>query len=259
MASHEIDYEILGEGVQFAEIVLDPAETVIAEAGAMVYMEDGITWEAKMGDGSTPSQSLMGKFFSAGKRMLAGESFFLTHFTNTVSVRKRVGFAGNIPGSIVGIDLSKIGGAITCQRDAFLCAAYGTQITVAFTKRLGSGFFGGEGFILQRAIGDGKFIIHAGGKIIKKQLNNERMRVDTGCLVAFTDGIDYDIAPAGNIGSMLFGGEGLFVTTLSGSGTILLQSTPASRMSATLLKNLPSGGGTGNKPIGNLGDIINKL
>ena len=259
MASHEIDYEVLGEGVQFVEITLDPAETVIAEAGAMVYMEDGIAWQAKMGDGSNMDKGLMGKLFSAGKRMLAGESLFLTHFTNNGATRKKVGFAGNIPGSIVGIDLSKIGGAITCQRDAFLCAAHGTQITVTFAKRLGAGFFGGEGFILQRAIGDGKFIVYAGGKVIKKQLNNESLRVDTGCLVAFTDGIDYDIAPAGNVGSMLFGGEGLFVTTLSGSGTVLLQSTPASRMSATLLKNLGSGSTGGSKPIGNLGDLMNRL
>ena len=259
MASHDIDYEVLGEGVQFAEITLDPGETVIAEAGAMVYMDDGISWEAKMGDGSKPNEGMMGKLFSAGKRMLAGESLFLTHFTNAAASRKTVGFAGNIPGSIVGIDLSKIGGAVTCQRDAFLCAAKGTQITVTFTKRLGSGFFGGEGFILQRAIGDGKFIVHAGGKVIKKQLRGETLRVDTGCLVAFTDGIDYDIAPAGNVGSMLFGGEGLFVTTLSGTGTVLLQSCPASRMSQSLLKNLPSQGGSGNRPIGNLGDIINKL
>ncbi len=259
MASHEIDYEVYGEGVQYIDIVLDPGETVIAEAGAMVYMEEGISWEAKMGDGSNPDQGLMGKLFSAGKRMLSGESLFLTHFTNTGTGRKAVAFAGNIPGSIVGIDLAKIGGAITCQRDAFLCAAKGTSISVTFTKRLGSGFFGGEGFILQRAQGDGKFIVHAGGKIIKKQLNGEMLRVDTGSLVAFTDGIDYDIAPAGNIGSMLFGGEGLFVTTLKGRGTVLLQSTPASRMAQSLLKNLPASGETGNKPIGNLSSIINRM
>lgn len=259
MQSHEIDFDVIGEGVQFVEITLDPGESVIAEAGAMVYMEEGISWEAKMGDGSEPSQGFMGKMFSAGKRMLAGESLFITHFTNNASSRRSLGFAGNIPGSIVGIDLSRIGGAITCQRDAFLCAAKGTQISVTFTKRLGTGFFGGEGFILQRAIGDGKFIVHAGGKVVTKQLNNEKLRIDTGCLVAFTDGIDYSIERAGNLGSMLFGGEGLFLTTLSGSGTVMLQSTPASRMSQALVKNHPSQEGTGNKALGNIGDFLNRL
>ena len=259
MASHDIDLEVLGEGVQFAEITLDPTETVIAEAGAMVYMEDGIVFEAKMGDGSNPNEGMMGKLFSAGKRMISGESLFLTHFTNRSSAARKVGFAGTIPGSIVGIDLSKIGGAITCQRDAFLCAALGTKISVTFTKRLGAGFFGGEGFILQRAEGDGRFVMHAGGKVIQKRLNNESLRVDTGSLVAFTDGLDYSIERAGNLGSMLFGGEGLFVTTLSGSGTVLLQSTPASRMAASLARNLPTSQGTGNKPIGNLGNIIDRL
>ncbi len=259
MKSHEIDLEVIGHGVQVGEITLDPGETVIAEAGAMVYMEDGIEFNAVMGDGSKPDQGLMDKLFSAGKRMLTGESLFLSHFTNMSSERRIVAFAGNIPGSIVGVNLSKIGGGITCQRDAFLCAAKGTEVTIAFTKRLGAGFFGGEGFILQRVNGDGKLVVMAGGKVIKKQLNNESLRVDTGCLVAFTDGIDYDIAPAGNAGSMLFGGEGLFLTTLRGSGTVLLQSCPASKMSQTLLRNLPSSSGTGNKPIGNLGGILERL
>ena len=259
MASHDIDYEVIGEGVQFCEIILDPGETVIAEAGAMVYMEDGISYEAKLGDGSKPNEGFMDKLFSAGKRMLSGESLFLTHFTNTGSGRKKVGFAGNIPGSIVGIDLSTIGGALTCQRDAFLCAAFGTTITVTFTKRLGAGFFGGEGFILQRAVGDGKIVLYAGGKIIKKTLHNERLMVDTGCLVAFTDGIDYDVAPAGNLKSMVFGGEGLFLTTLSGTGTVLLQSTPVSKMASTLMKDLPMNSGTGNKAIGNFGNILDRL
>ena len=259
MASHDIDFEVLGEGVQFADIDLDPGETVIAEAGAMVYMEEGISFEARMGDGSNPDDSMMGKLFSGAKRMIAGESLFLTHFTNTSGSRKSVGFAGSIPGSIVGMNLSKIGGAITCQRDAFLCAAYGTEITVTFAKRLGAGFFGGEGFILQRAVGDGKFMVHAGGKVIMKQLNGEKLRVDTGSLVAFTDGIDYSIERAGNLGSMLFGGEGLFVTTLTGRGTVLLQSTPAARMAAALSRNMPGAQGTGNKALGNLGNIIDRL
>ena len=243
MASHEIDLEVLGEGIQFAEITLDPSETVIAEAGAMVFMEEGISFEAKMGDGSKPNEGMMGKLFSAGKRMISGESLFLTHFTNESAAVKKVGFAGTIPGSIVGINLSEIGGAITCQRDAFLCAALGTEISVTFSKKLGAGFFGGEGFILQRATGDGKFIVHAGGKVIQKQLNGEKLRVDTGSLVAFTDGIDYSIEKAGNLGSMLFGGEGLFLTTLTGTGTVLLQSTPAPRMAAALGRNMPGAEG----------------
>ncbi len=259
MKSHEIDLEVIGQGVQIGEITLDPGETVIAEAGAMVYMEEGIEFQAVMGDGSKPDQGFMDKLFSAGKRMLTGESLFLSHFTNVGSGRKVVAFAGNIPGSIVGINLDKIGGGITCQRDAFLCAAKGTEITVTFTKKLGAGFFGGEGFILQRINGDGKLVVMAGGKVIKKQLDNETLRVDTGCLVAFTDGISYDIAPAGNAGSMLFGGEGLFLTTLRGTGTVLLQSSPASKMSQTMLRNLPSSSGTGNKAIGNLGSIFERL
>ena len=259
MTSHEIDLEVIGEGVQLGEITLDPGETVIAEAGAMVYMEDGIDFQAVMGDGSKPTSGLMDKILSAGKRMLTGESLFLSHFTNTSSSRKVVAFAGSIPGSIVGIELSKVGGGITCQRDSFLCAAKGTEITVTFAKKLGAGFFGGEGFILQRVNGDGKLVVMTGGKVIKKQLHNETLRVDTGCLVAFTDGISYDIAPAGNAGSMLFGGEGLFLTTLTGTGTVLLQSTPASKMSQTLMRNLPSSSGTGNKPIGSLGSILERM
>ena len=259
MKCHEVDYEIYGDDMQTVEVELDPGETVIAEAGAMNWMEDAIGFEAKMGDGSEPDKGFMGKLFDAGKRVVSGESMFITHFTNQGSGKKRVAFSAPYPGKIIPLDMAKIGGRLICQKDAFLCAALGTKITVTFTKRLGTGFFGGEGFILQRAIGDGKFIVHAGGKIIKKQLNNETLRVDTGCLVAFTDGIDYDIAPAGKIGSMLFGGEGLFVTTLSGTGTALLQSCPASRMSQTLMKNHPSQGGTGNKALGNLGDLMNKL
>jgi len=259
MQSHEIDYEILGEGLQFCEVELDPNETVIAEAGAMVYMEEGINGEAKMGDGSNPDEGFMGKLLSAGKRMLAGESLFLTHFTNHGEGKKKVGFAGNIPGSVVGIDLSKIGGALTCQRDAFLCAAMGTKVSIAFSRKIGAGFFGGEGFILQRAEGDGKLLINAGGKVIKKTLNNETLRVDTGCLVAFTDGLDYDIAPAGNMKSMLFGGEGIFLATLKGSGVVLLQSTPASKMAASLLKAHPGSSGSNKSSVGNLSGLLENL
>lgn len=234
MQCHEIDYEIIGESLQFAEIELDPGEMVIAEAGAMVFMDDGISYEVKMGDGSNPDSGLLGKLLSAGKRVLTGESVFLTHFTNQSSGKKTVGFAGNFPGSIVAVDLSKVGGSLICQKDAFLCAAYGTELTVEFSQKLGAGFFGGEGFILQKARGDGQFLVHVGGRVIKKTLNNETLRIDAGCLVGFTEGIEYGIERAGNAASMVLGGEGLFFATLRGTGTVLIQSVPVSKMAAAL-------------------------
>ncbi|MCP4221432.1 MAG: TIGR00266 family protein, partial [bacterium] len=228
MISHEVDYEILGDDIQIVEVELDPGETVIAEAGAMNYMEEGITFEAKMGDGSQPDSGFFGKLMSAGQRVLTGESVFITHFTNSGAAKRRVSFAAPYPGKIVPIDLSKVSGELLCQKDAFLCAAMGTEVGIAFTKRLGVGFFGGEGFILQRLRGDGMTFLHAGGTVIKKKLNNETLRVDTGCIVAFTGGIDYNIERSGNLKSMFFGGEGLFLATLRGSGTVLLQSLPFS-------------------------------
>lgn len=243
MNSHEVDYEIHGDDMQIVEVELDPGETVIAEAGAMNYMEEGIQFEAKMGDGSEPDQGFFGKVFSAGKRALTGESIFMTHFTNRGSGKKRVAFAAPYPGKILPIDLAKIGGRIICQKDAFLCAALGTRVTIAFHKRLGAGFFGGEGFILQKLEGDGKAFVHAGGTVVKKQLQGETLRVDTGCLVAFTEGIEYDIERAGNLKSMFFGGEGLFLATLRGQGTVLLQSLPFSRLADRILANAPAAGG----------------
>jgi uncharacterized protein (TIGR00266 family) len=245
MRSHEVDYEILGHDMQIVEVELDPGETVIAEAGAMNYMEDGITFEAKMGDGSAADEGIFGKLMSAGKRAITGESVFLTHFTNNGSGKKRVSFAAPYPGKIVAFDLTKVGGEILCQKDAFLAAALGTQVGIAFTRRLGTGFFGGEGFILQRLRGDGTVFVHACGTIIEKQLNNDVLRVDTGCLVAFTKGINYDIERSGSLKSMFFGGEGLFLATLTGSGTVLLQSLPFSRMADRILAHAPSGGGSG--------------
>jgi uncharacterized protein (TIGR00266 family) len=244
MPSHEVDYEIIGDDIQIVELELDPGETVIAEAGAMNYMDDGISFEAKMGDGSNPDSGMLGKLMGAGKRALTGESIFMTHFTNTGSGKKRVSFAAPYPGKIMPINLSKVGGEMLCQKDAFLCAAMGTEVSIAFNKRLGAGFFGGEGFILQRLRGDGMAFIHAGGTIVKKTLKNSRLRVDTGCLVAFTKGIQYDIAKAGNLKSMFFGGEGLFLATLSGTGVVLLQSLPFSRMADRILRHAPSAGGS---------------
>ena len=244
MQCHEVDYQIHGDDIQLVEIELDPGESVVAEAGAMNYMEEGITFEARMGDGSEPDQGFFGKVFSAGKRALTGESLFMTHFSNEGTGKRKVAFAAPYPGKILALDMAKIGNGLTCQKDAFLCAALGTRISIAFQKKLGAGLFGGEGFILQRLQGDGKAFIHAGGTIIKKQLQGETLRVDTGCLVAFTDGIDYDIQRAGNLKSMFLGGEGLFLATLSGHGTVLLQSLPFSRLADRVLANAPSAGGS---------------
>lgn len=259
MPSHEIDYEIFGDDMQIVEIELDQGETVIAEAGAMNYMEEGIMYEAKMGDGSEPEQGLISKLFSAAARTLTGESIFITHFTNHAAGKSRVAFASPYPGKIIPIDMSKIGGHMICQKDAFLCAALGTKISIAFQKRLGAGFFGGDGFILQKLEGDGKAFVHAGGTVIKKKLQGESLRVDTGCLVGFTDGIDYDIERAGNLKSMFFGGEGLFLATLRGHGTILLQSLPFSRLADRVLAHAPSAGGSNQgegSVIGGLGNMF---
>lgn len=244
LGTHEIDYKIIGDDMQIVEIELDTGETVIAEAGAMNYMDQGITFEAKMGDGSDASEGIFGKLLGAGKRALTGESIFMTHFTNTGVGKQKVAFASPYPGKIIPIDLSKVNGELMCQKDAFLCAAYGTEIGIAFTKRLGAGFFGGEGFILQRLTGSGLAFIHVGGTIIKKKLKNETIRVDTGCLAAFTSGIQYDIQRAGSLKSMFFGGEGLFLATLSGTGVVLLQSLPFSRMADRILQHAPSAGGS---------------
>ena len=244
MQCHEVDYKLIGDDMQIVEVELDGGETVIAEAGAMNYMDDGISFEAKMGDGSDANESVLGKLFGAGKRMLTGESLFMTHFTNIDGGKKSVAFAAPYPGKIIPVNLAEMGGELLCQKDAFLCAAYGTKIGIAFTKRFGAGFFGGEGFILQRLQGDGMAFIHVGGTVVKKELNNETIKVDTGCIAAFTSGIDYNIERSGNLKSMFFGGEGLFLTTLRGTGTLLLQSLPFSRLADRILRNAPSEGGS---------------
>ncbi len=247
MRCHEIDYKIIGESMQMVEIELDPGEAVIAEAGAMNYMEEDISFEAKMGDGSNAEQGFMGKLFSAGKRMLTGTSLFMTHFTHENRHgsygKKHVAFAAPFPGTVVPINLAELGGSITCQKDSFLCAALGTKIDIAFNKRLGSGFFGGEGFILQHLEGDGMAFVHAGGTVIEKQLNGETLRLDTGCLVAFSEGIDYSIEMTKGLKSMFFGGEGLFLATLSGHGKVWIQSLPFSRLADRVLEHAPKAGG----------------
>ncbi len=255
--SHEIDFTILGESMQMVEIELDPGETVVAEAGAMNYMEDGIGFETKMGDGSEPDKGFMGKLMAVGKRALTGESLFMTHFTNRGAGKKRVAFASPYPGTIIPIDLSQMNGELLCQRDAFLCAALGTKIGMAFNKKLGAGLFGGEGFILQRLNGDGMAFIHAGGMVVRKELKGEKLLVDTGCLVAFTNQINYSIERAGNLKSMVFGGEGLFLATLQGHGTVWLQSLPFGRMAARIVG---AAGGTQEQggALGGLGKLFSE-
>lgn len=244
MQSHQIDYKIIGNSMQMVEIELDPGETVIAEAGAMNYMEQDIRFDTKMGDGSEPNQGFMGKLLGAGKRMLTGESIFMTHFTNTGSGKSQVTFASPFPGSIIPMNLAQLGGEIICQKDAFLCAAKGTKVDIAFNRKLGAGFFGGEGFILERLKGDGMAFVHAGGTVIERELRGETLRLDTGCLVAMTAGIDFDIEMSRGLKSMFFGGEGLFLATVRGHGKVWIQSLPFSRLADRIIQHAPSMGGS---------------
>ena len=259
MQCHEVDYEIKGDDMQLVEVELDPNETVIAEAGAMNYLEEGISFEAKMGDGSNPDEGIMGKLLNVGKRVLTGESIFITHFTNTGTGKKRVSFAAPFPGNILPINMPDVHGELLCQKDSFLCAAFGTEVSIAFTKRLGAGFFGGEGFILQRLLGDGMAFIHGCGTIIKKELHGETLRVDTGCIMAFSPSIDYSIERAGSLKSMFFGGEGLFLASLRGHGTVWLQSLPFSRLADRILASAPRAGGKNQGEgsiLGSLGNLM---
>lgn len=230
MRSHDLDYRIIGDDIQLVEIELDPGETVIAEAGSMMYMDRAISFETKMGDGSTPNQSLMGKLISAGTRVLTGESLFVTHFTNQGTGKQRVAFAAPYPGKIIPVDLMHQGGTLIVQKDGFLCAAKGTRISITLNRRIGSGLVGGEGFILQKLEGDRKAFIHAGGTVIERRLNNEVLKIDTGCVVAYTRGIDFNIESVGSLRSMIFGGEGIFLATLRGRGTVWLQSMPIRKL-----------------------------
>jgi uncharacterized protein (TIGR00266 family) len=258
-SSHEVDYEVIGDDLQMVEIELDPGETVIAEAGAMNYMEEDIAFETRMGDGSSPESGFMDKLMQAGRRAITGESLFLTHFTNRGGGKRRVAFAAPYPGKIIPLELRDFGNRILCQKDAFLCAAMGTKLGIAFNQRLGAGLFGGEGFILQKLEGDGRAFLHAGGTIVRRELKGEKLRVDTGCLVAFTDGVAYDIERAGNLKSMVFGGEGLFLATLQGHGTVFLQSLPFSRLANRIFAGASKHGGkqTGQgSVIGGLGSLF---
>lgn len=252
-----IDYEIYGDDMQFVEITLDPGETVVAEAGGMMYMTQGIAMETVFGDPSK-QQSFFGKMLDAGKRMVTGESLFLTTFTAGGSGRQQVAFAAPYPGKIVPLHLDELGGEIICQKDSFLCAARGVQMGIAFQKRILAGLFGGEGFILQRLTGDGIAFAHAGGTIQRRELSsNETLRLDTGCLVALQPSVTYDIAMTGGIKNSIFGGEGLFLATLRGPGTIWVQSLPFSRLAGRVLANFrPGTGKDEGSLLGGLGSLF---
>jgi uncharacterized protein (TIGR00266 family) len=253
---HEIDYQIHGDDMQFVEIELDPAEAVVAEAGGMMFMEDGIQMETIFGDGSQSSSGFIGALLGAGKRLVTGESLFMTVFLNRGQGKRKVAFGAPYPGKIIPVHLAEIGGELIAQKDSFLCAAKGVSIGIAFNRRLGAGFFGGEGFILQKLQGDGLAFIHAGGTITKRVLRpGEMLRVDTGCLVAFQPSVDYDIQYVGNVKTALFGGEGLFFATLRGPGAVWLQSLPLSRLAGRIVGAVGKGRGEGSV-LGGLGRIL---
>lgn len=244
MNAHEIDYQIYGEEMQYVEIALDSQEAVIAEAGSFMMMDTDIKMNTIFGDGSRQDSGIMGKLFSAGKRLLTGESLFMTAFMNVGDQKKKVSFASPYPGKIIPIDLSENGGKFICQKDAFLCAAKGVSVGIEFSRRLGRGFFGGEGFIMQKLGGDGLAFVHAGGTTAKKELApGEILRVDTGCIVGFSHTVDYNVEFVGGIRNTFFGGEGLFFATLKGPGTAYVQSLPFSRLAARVWAAAPRGGG----------------
>ncbi|HRT57894.1 MAG TPA: TIGR00266 family protein, partial [Candidatus Paceibacterota bacterium] len=258
---HEIDYRIYGEEMQFVEVELDPMEAAVAEAGGMMYMDDGIHMETIFGDGSQQQRSgLLGALMGAGKRLLTGESLFMTIFQNRGHGKRRVAFGAPYPGKIIPVHLHEIGGELLAQKDSFLCAAKGVSLGIAFTKRFGAGLFGGEGFILQRLQGDGLAFIHAGGTILQRDLApGELLRVDTGCIVAFQPSVAYDIQLVGGIKTALFGGEGLFFATLRGPGRVWLQSLPLSRLAGRIYAAAPQGGGRARGEgsiLGGLGGLL---
>lgn len=233
---HEIDYKIHGDDMQFVEVELDPQEAVVAEAGGMMFMDDGIAMETIFGDGSKKASGLMGALLGAGKRLLTGESLFMTVFQNQGAGKKRVAFGAPYPGKIMPMHLAELGGEIIAQKDSFLCAAKGVSVGIAFQRKLGAGLFGGEGFIMQRLTGDGWAFVHAGGTLYERTLApGELLRVDTGCIVAFQPSVDYDIQMVGGIKTAFFGGEGLFFATLRGPGKVWLQSLPFSRLAGRVL------------------------
>ncbi len=257
---HEIDYKIYGDDMQFVEVELDPMEAVVAEAGGMMFMEDGIEMETIFGDGSQKNSGFLGTLLGAGKRLITGESLFMTVFQNRGAGKKKVAFGAPYPGKIIAVHLSEIGGELLAQKDSFLCAAKGVTLGIAFTKRFGAGLFGGEGFILQKLEGDGLAFVHAGGTLYQRDLApGERLRVDTGCIVAFQPSVEYDIQMVGGIKSALFGGEGLFFATLRGPGRVWLQSLPLSRLAGRIVASAPQTGRGGREEgsvLGGLGRML---
>jgi uncharacterized protein (TIGR00266 family) len=258
--AHEIDYTIYGEEMQFVEIELDPQEAVIAESGSFMMMDDGIKMDTIFGDGSKQDKGILGKLLGAGKRILTGESLFMTAFYNDLVGKRSVSFASPYPGKIIPIDLTEFGGKFICQKDAFLCAAKGVSVGIEFSKRLGRGLFGGEGFIMQKLEGDGMAFVHAGGTMAERTLEaGEILRVDTGCIVGFTQSVDYDIEFVGGIKNSIFGGEGLFFAKLQGPGKVYIQSLPFSRLANRVIASAPRTGGKDRGEgsiLGGLGDLI---
>lgn len=261
MAMDVIDYQIYGSEMQFVEIELDPQEATIAEAGAMMYMDDNIEMETIFGDGSQQQAGLLGKLMGAGKRLLTGESLFTTVFINQGSGKRKVAFGAPYPGKIAPMHLSELGGTLICQKDAFLCAARGVSLGIAFQKKLGVGLFGGEGFIMQKLEGDGLAFVHAGGTLLERTLApSQGLRVDTGCLVALQPSVSYDIQYVGKVKTALFGGEGLFFASLRGPGKVWLQSLPLSRLANRIISAAPAAGGRGREEgslLGGLGGLLN--
>lgn len=260
MTAHEIDYKIYGEEMQYVEIELDPQEAVVAEAGSFMMMDDGIKMETIFGDGSQKDSGFLGKILGAGKRILTGESLFMTAFYSTLPGKRKVSFASPYPGKIIPIDLRRFGGKFICQKDAFLCAAKGVSVGIEFSKKLGRGLFGGEGFIMQKLEGDGMAFVHAGGTMAMKELKEgESLRVDTGCIIGFDQTVDYDIEFVGGIKNTIFGGEGLFFAKLRGPGTVYVQSLPFSRLAGRVLASAPKGGGNDKGEgsiLGGLGNLL---
>ena len=245
MGMDVVDYEIRGAEMQFVEVELDPGEAAVGEAGSLMFMDAGIDMDTVFGDGSAQQGGIFGKLLGAGKRLVTGESLFTTVYTNASSGKKRVAFAAPYPGKILAMNLRELGGTLLCQRDAFLAAARGVQLGIAFQRKLGAGFFGGEGFILQKLEGDGLAFVHAGGTIVKRELQpGQSLLVDTGCVVAFTPNVNFDIQYVGKVKTALFGGEGLFFARLSGPGTVWLQSLPFSRLASRVFAAAPQNGGS---------------
>ncbi len=245
MAMDVVDYEIKGSEMQFVEVELDPGEAAIGEAGSMMFMDAGIDMDTVFGDGAQKDGGLFGKLLGAGKRLLTGESLFTTIYTNQSSGKKRVAFAAPYPGKILAMDLRQLGGTLLCQKDAFLCAARGVSLGIAFQQKLGVGFFGGEGFIMQKLEGDGLAFVHAGGTLLRRDLQpGETLMVDTGCVVAYTPNVGFDIQYVGKIKTALFGGEGIFLARMSGPGTVWLQSLPFSRLASRIFAAAPQRGGS---------------